>query len=509
MSAAEPEPLDRVERIKGAYLGALAFPTGLSLLLFIGVASFVALLIARGGTLVSRAGAGVLLGAVALACVGWAIRRRRRMADPLRALRASLSQVDPKGAERAVRALSTWVRLSKSSTRGGESPELARLHVDRVFEPFTPSEVVRSLKEARRRRFWLVLVLACVFATFILTRALALIEGAGVLFAQRGVAPFPVAYITSIQVAAEWPSYLDGTGKKRGLSPRLATVPQGSEVEIRVVPFVLDRDLILTDGINEQPLLSDGKGGLVARWKAEDPSGLRVAARFGDVLVFDAHETQVAPLHDRAPAVLLSGAPKELKLVDLESLELSFSAADDHGLTQIDLVLRSGQRESRSELASLDGRQKSYRGGHRLTREHPLLRRAFLPVRVTVEARDNNVATGPSWGESASYLLLPPPLGDEVAIRHVALREFRSKVATYLARDVAADHLTLAASQSEKELAHVELLAAFDELRGTLESQKTVPKSSLAFVSAQVEALNAKGKERASSEAVLLGVDAR
>src|SRR5690606_15748866 len=110
--------------------------------------------------------------------------------------------------------------------------------------------------------------------------------------------------------------------------------------------------------------------------------------RFGQVVVYDAVKTRLSPQNDLPPAVFLQRADEAHALSELSSLPLIYRALDDHGLSQIDLVLRSGQRVERTELAQLSGQEQSYRGAYTLTPDHDLIRKAFLPVRVSIEARE-------------------------------------------------------------------------------------------------------------------------
>jgi hypothetical protein len=337
---------------------------------------------------------------------------------------------------------------------------------------------------------------------------LVIVEGVDVLLARRGVGPIALSYVEDVQLTAEWPAYLDGTGERKRLGSELLSIPEGSEIEVRVIPRVSGRQLLLTDGMKRVPLVSDGQGALVARWVADDPAGLKVAARFGDVLLYDVRSTRLEPLSDLAPVVRLAGAPRTLQLSDVERLELTFMASDDHGLSQVDLELSSGQRQVRTELVRLDGQARFYRGGHALTSEHELLRRAFLPVHVRVEARDGNTATGPLWGQSQEYVLLPEPLGKAVARRHVALRQFRRAVSAYLAADHQAAYLTLVKQQDAERAASDALSSAWTAIEQEWTMDPAAPRRSLAFLAARVEALLGRGQERVTPEAVLLAVDA-
>lgn len=515
MVAANESPEMAVTAITRAFRRPLGFAVRLAVSLLVLLLFIVTVLFARAGTDLARGASALALVLCLLGLLVISLVRKRKWRDPRSALYHALRRVDDETAARAERAFGTYRRLSSGgeggggeSDRLGESPDLARLHVSRMLARLPLQKVEESGQMVRRRwmRGGLFLGAACL--ALLLSRPLVVIEGVDVLFARGGVGPFPIAYVEQMSVTSELPSYLDGTGKKRPVFSRLASIPQGSEIEVRVVPTVSDRKLLLTDGIAEVPLVSDGQGGLVARWSADDAAVLRVAARFGQVLLYDANETLLSPLEDRPPQVLLSGAPSSRQLADLDELSLDYTAVDDHGLTQVDLVITSGQRSHREELAHLDGQRQSYRGAHRLTKEHDMFRRAFLPVHVTVEARDGNTATGPNWGKSRAITLIPEPLGKEIAERHKSLREFRQALTTYLAKDIEASHLTISAAKDARKEAHEALLSSYETLETKLLESTNVPKHSLAFLEAQLEALSRKGVERSTSESVLLAADA-
>jgi hypothetical protein len=506
MALSGEDPDLRVEEVRAVFRGAFAAPRRLSVLCLFTLIFFGGVLGARYGTDLAR-----VLGGLAIALF-WGVlsellrRNRADWAKPDRALLRALGPVDEDRAARASRAYTLWKRTELKP--GGESPELALVHLQRTMGQI-PMEAVRKAAQKVRVRLLLgafVLVSVCGF--LLLFRSLAIVEGVSVLSAQSGVGSLPIAYVEQMSMTVELPLYLDGSGVKRFMGLGLSSVPVGSEIEVRILPRVADRELLLTDGLSEIPFVSDGQGAYVARWKAEEESELRVGARFGAVIVYDAVKAHVAPTNDNPPVVLLEGEGTELQLADFESLPLRYRVLDDHGISQVDLVIRSGQRTERKELVHLNGEKRVYDGAHTLARDHELIHRAFLPVRVSIEARDENTSAGLLWGKSGGITLIPEPLGHGVAKRHIALRTFRSAMSSYLASDIRAARLpSLQAEEARKEATGL-IQAASSSLREEITSLDSVPIRSLAFLEAQVEALSHSRAEGASPESVLLAVDA-
>ena len=107
---------------------------------------------------------------------------------------------------------------------------------------------------------------------------------------------------------------------------------------------------MLSDGHLEVPFTTDGTDGQVARWTVAGTTTLHIAARFGDVLIREPEPLDVKSVPDAVPLVVLEGAPRRVELADLDRLELRYLAVDDHGLREVNLVLRSGGREERRVL---------------------------------------------------------------------------------------------------------------------------------------------------------------
>jgi hypothetical protein len=460
--------------------------------------------LARAGTGGARLTSGALLlgGLLALLLMTW--REGRSWRDPRRIIRRVLFAVSRPLGERTLRAHQL---LERAPSRPGESEELARLHFERLLEQASQEAVLGAAQ--RRARWWRIGWITCAVASlaFAVTVPLQVVEGMDVLFARQGRAPLDLSYLAEPLVTVELPGYLRESRRALLLSEGGATLPEGSVITVRGTPRVPGRDLVLTDGLADVPLVSDGQGGLVAHYTVRDPVSLRVAARFGDVKIFDPLERTVASLPDREPVVVLEGAPRTEELGTLERLELRFVASDDHGLDQIDLVLRSGRREERRPLVKLSGEERLYRAGHALTPDDPYLRRIFLPVSITVEAKDNDTATGPKWGRSAAITLTPPPVGAQEAARYDGLKQIREALVHLVAVEQTSTKLPLADRERALGAAQAAVRAALERSLEQRPGGLEVPRGARLFLKAQVEALSASGKGRAAPDHVLLATD--
>lgn len=507
MASEAKDPAEKVDECRKIYGARQSTARRLALACCFVLIVVVGALVGRIGTDVVRIATGLSMLSMVAVMVWVTLRRSQQWRDDHFAVGRVFGAVDQALAPKVQRAYALY-RRSIDLPDDGTSQELALAYAEQMLDGVALSKIAAAGQRHRRRILQVASFLALVCAALFLLQGLAVLEGLSVLAARRGIGSFPIAYVETISVSAELPSYMAGSNNKRFMSASLGAVPLGSELEVRVVPLVSDRKLLLTDGLKEVPFVSDGKGAQVARWTAEEASDLRVGVRFGQVVVYDTVKTHLSPQNDLPPSVFLQGAGEEHALDELSSLPLVYRALDDHGISQVDLVLRSGQRVERTELSQLSGQEQSYQGAYTLTPDHDLIRKAFLPVRVSIEARDGNTATGPGWGKSRAILLIPRPLGDESADRHIALRQFRAAVSGFLAADIQAGRMSAEPARTFRIEAHKELTGALEALATRLSESGKVPQRSLAFVGAQLEALGRSGQERASPESVLLAIDA-
>ena len=243
-----------------------------------------------------------------------------------------------------------------------------------------------------------------------------ILEGLNVLVAQKHRAPVALVWLDDTEAVVHPPAYLRREDEPVTLGSSVE-VPSGSTLVFRGFPRRRNQPLVLSNGRHEVAFDDDGAGRLTAAWPATTSARLRVAARFGDVLIEEPEALEIQVIEDATPTVLLHYVPRTVRFGERSRQEIRYVVEDDHGLSQIDLVLRSGDREDRRVLAHLDGTSRRYSGATALTMDDSFLKRAFLPVLVTIEARDNDDSKGARWGKSESVVVAMPAVGTAEAQR--------------------------------------------------------------------------------------------
>lgn len=409
-----------------------------------------------GGAHLARVGSGwprltvavALAACVVLGLVRWFLERRAWY-DARRSLGRVLLPTDRALGEKTLRALALVERSARGDSLDG-SAELASLHFERLLARASVEAVEQTAARRAARWRWATLALTLAALAAFALGPMRVVEGLDVLAARGGRAPLRMAWLDFVRVTAEPPGYLREP-TRRVLLGVATHQPEGTLLTVRGIPIREGRKLVLTDGEHEVPFVSDGSGGVVARWTVEKSGELSIAARFGDVLIEDPETLPLDAVPDAPPEVEVEGAPKTVELRDLDRLEVRYLASDDHGLRQIDLVLRAGNREDRRVLARLDGESKLERGGHALSPRDPFLRRMFLPIVITVEAKDGDPLRGPKWGASEPITLVPPAVGEPEAERHAALGAARAALVDFLAWQMGGDKPTKPAERAAEE----------------------------------------------------------
>ncbi|HEY6727523.1 MAG TPA: DUF4175 domain-containing protein [Polyangiaceae bacterium] len=402
----------------------------------------------------ARSGTGSARGLAALGLVGalsvtvaLMVRGARHWRDERQVLRKILRAIDKDLGARAERAYDV-VRQTHEDTALG-SPELARHHYHKLLRQASLDAVHHAASKRATRWRWLALTAFGTFLALIVPDPMRFVEGFDVLVAHRGRAPVELTFVDLKRVTVKPPSYLREPVRSAmlGVSGRFAT---GSTVVLQGRPRYEGRALVLTDGVTEVPFVSDGHAGIVANWTLKSSTTLWVASRYGEVTIPEPERLPLEAIADQTPKVWVEGAPKSVRLKDIETLDIRYRAEDDHGIRQVDLVISSGKRDSRRVLLKLDAEDREASGGYSLEASDDTLKRMFLPVHISVEAKDDDPITGPKWGQSAAIVVLPPVVGEPEAERFTALEAARNQLVDVLA--LYSEPAAEAASERQEQL---------------------------------------------------------
>lgn len=408
---------------------------------------FAAAHIARVGSSTARLAAAGVLACVALGAAIRALVVRRRRADARHIVESTIAKTDPALGAATLRALTLAERAAADDRVG--SPALASLHLARLLGR-APRDRVEA-RAARAARAWSTAAFGFALAALaaVAVEPFRILEGLDVLAARAGEAPLKIAWLDQVEMVATPPEYLRGrTTVMLPFAP--SEQPRGTTVTVRGQALHKGRALFLTDGRAEVPFVDDGADGLIARWTLGETTTLSIAARFGGVRIRQPDQQLLESIPDEAPVVVLKGAPRTVELLHEPSVPIHYEVTDDHGLREVDLVLRSGAREERRVLSRPAGDTRVDRGGYEIKASDPFLKRTYAPVEVTVEARDNDPVAGPKWGKSAAILLVPPQVGEPEALRYEAMLKVRDALT-----DLLADRLDQKAPTAKDKAEHV------------------------------------------------------
>lgn len=510
---AAPAPLDA---LAARFLARVAKPRRQLALGATLLGLVVAALVARQGTPSFRLGAAALLALAISVWVFASLRAGRTWRDRQRLIRATLLQASPEHGERALRALSLVDK--GAAAQQGESAELAELHFQRTLSRVPADLLERWLSRSADRARLALLAVVLAAGVFVVLDPARVLEGLDVLLSRGGHAPVAMSWLEQVHIESQPPAYLRSS--EHPLIPDgVSHEPTGSMIVFQGRPEREGRHLVLMGDGREVPFVSDGTGNVVARWSLTKPVELVVAARFGDVLIHEPETLSLRAVADDPPDVELEGAPRSVLLKDLQSLELHYTARDDHGIRETALVMRAGGREERRSLERLDGEAKERRGAQALSPKDGFLRRSFLPVEVTIEARDNDAVAGAKWGSSPAITVIPPGIGEGQALRYEKFKACRTLLvevyASVVADDAAAKDKPLPFGAAERKAIDgrvAPVLQAFREFVDTSYAGVDSPKPLRAFLLGQMRSLGRSAPTRETYlrrlEDVLLAVDA-
>ena len=424
--------LERLRVLWSSAVHASASRVGLAALF---AAALLVAHVARVGTTPARMLAATVLALALGVELALRVRRRRAMREAAGAIASVLRHADPALAARALRALALTERTRLDPSAG--STELAALHLSRTITA-VPEGRVAAVAAARGRALRLTAtVIAIATAIVLAIFPLRALEGLDVLVASGRRAPMPLDYVDDVVVSVHPPDYLHQKDRHHTRA-EAADVPYGSLVTVHGRLLHAGRRVVITDGASEVPFVDDGNGGVTSVWPIKDSVRLRIAARLGEVWIEQGEPVELVSVPDLAPVVTVAKAPRTVRLLEETDIPVTYEATDDHGLREVDLVLRAGAREERRVLSKLDGDSSHDAGGATIRASDRFVRASYLPVEITVEARDNDPITGPKWGRSAPITLVPPALGEPEAMRYAALVAARDAMIDLLAHRISA-----------------------------------------------------------------------
>ena len=496
MSSEQPlPPVHPIERLRVAYWDAIHSPLRRLCLVGLLTSVLAAANVTRSGTAPSRwLGLGIVA-AVLLWLSFWYWIQWRQRADTRRVLTQVVRPSEPELAKRAIRAIRLQNRLQKDPSSG--SLALATRFVE---ESLSSISLDRIRQRGRRRATgfeilaWAGLVAS---AVMVLTGGHRILEGCNIALSRHGRAPFAMSWLDVDSVSATPPAYLRESEHSLLFGAKVSE-PVGTVISIRGTPLHPGVELVLTNGTRWARFEGNSEGELIARMSIDRTGRLRVAARFGDVFIDQQDELIVDAVADEVPAVELLDARRSIRLTQAERVEIAFVARDDHGLRQIDLVLKSVEREERRTLMRLDGQILEQQGAHALDANDAFLKSARLPVQLRVEARDDNNLVGESWGHSDWLTLEPESPGEFEANRLREIDAVRSALIDWYAVELDGDVAQGKRQISRDSVARV----ALDRLR-LLENLPGLPQSLSLMLQAHREELEPLGRASSKSKTTL------
>lgn len=433
MSADGSLPPDRrVERFHAAFWSRVS--PALRRLSWVGTLTAVVLgaLIARTGTPGSRLAAAILLLMVAVSIACLYGRRIRQQDHVARILTQIVRPSDPVASRRSLRALRLLAQTREATHSG--STVLAERYVQNSLERISTDAIERRARRHARLMDGGVIVALLVTLVLVSRTGHRVLEGLDVALARSGRAPIAMPWLDVTGVSVQPPAYLRLAEHLILYGSRLSE-PTGSLITIRGLPLQAGRDLVLTNGRQTVELTETTDGEVVAHWTLLQSVHLRIAARFGPILIEQDDSILIDAEPDDPPEVILENEGQSVQLGHVPRVELRYQAFDDHGLRQIEVVLKAADREERRTLMRLDGQQREQSGAYALRAGDLFLKEVHLPTLVRVEARDDNNLVANNWGHSGWLKLEPPTPGQPEAERIEELQRVRTHLVEWLAAE--------------------------------------------------------------------------
>jgi hypothetical protein len=454
--------------------------------------------VARAGTSTTRVAALAIFALTVLWLFTWYWKQWRQKSDAPRVLSEVVKACDLEAGRTALRAMRLRDRARVDSSSG--SPALA----NHYFESVISRVSIERIKESGARRAIILEVLVWLSLTasgaMVFVWGHEVLEGFNVAFSRTGRAPFPMFWLDVDAVSALPPAYLRSSEHSLQFGSKI-TEPVGTVISVRGTPIHPNVELFLTNGRQFERFENNSEGELIAHFTVEKPERLRVAAKLGEVVVEQRDELIIDAETDNVPSVVLEDANRTIRLGEVPRVDLFYDAEDDHGLRQIDLVLKSVEREERRPLMRLDGQIRQQQGSHSLDNTDPFLKNAQLPIKLRIEARDDNNLNESNWGHSDWVTLEPESKGELEVSRLRELDAIRSALVDWYAAEMQPKSATAVAPSGD--LPARSALDKIHDLEARANESLGLPRSLVLLLRAQREKLQALSGHSTETKATL------
>jgi hypothetical protein len=207
-------------------------------------------------------------------------------------------------------------------------------------------------------------------------------------------------WIEDLQVDIQTPEYL-GAEERHLNHPALLEVPAGSRISLRLHARLATSRAVLALGDRTLPLTRIDPKTYVLDLTAERSGVMNLRARVEDEWITDPASPRLQVIVDAAPVVMLDAPTDDRNADGTEPVPFVYRVRDDHGLSEVDLVVQlAPRRERRVALSRSDQEgQRDFADSTHVTPADFGVQ-AGASFNVWIEARDRDAFKGPNVGRS-------------------------------------------------------------------------------------------------------------
>jgi len=240
----------------------------------------------------------------------------------------------------------------------------------------------------------------------------------------------------------------------------------GSEVHISATTAVdVESANLFLNGSERIPMAVSGDGRIEGRLSVTGEGYYQFeVSPVGGKRLLDAAKREIALEPDGPPTVELIWPSENIVATERQVIELTYTAEDDFGLSDVTLVVRIGKEEKRIPLHSFSSAHKSLESTYKW-RLGELALDEVQELAYCVEAKDNDNVSGPKVGRSAMRHILI----ENARTRHEALILRQQELLKKMLRLLAVD-LTSPLDDSETEWTKDDVMLVENMVREHLKS---------------------------------------